>query len=152
MDQEIHADIEPFSISHKWRHIKTIDDYHCYSFSYYFTDQYLIDTDEAAVWINDKKNVIIVFTQNEELIDHIFHSLEIKSHVKSYPYEVGIHSFLLRDGKSIITGMYKQKFSNKVTTSLIRSDNERIKVIELLLDGDICGGEDRYIESSFSYS
>ncbi|WNB93423.1 hypothetical protein [Bacillus sp. NEB1478] len=148
LEQDIPDVVESMEICHRWEYVKTVGDFRCYSFSYYVTNQMLIDFDEAAIWINESKNLIIVFTQNEELLDYVFQSMRMKLHINTSPYELGIHSLLLRDGKSVMTGMYKQRFSNKVTTSVIRSDHERIQVIEILLNGDAIGRHDRNIESS----
>lgn len=59
---------------------------------------------------------------------------------------MGVHSFIMQDGKGVITSTYKQTNTNKVTTSLMRTDKERMNVIEKLIVGDYF---ERMLDRSF---
>jgi hypothetical protein len=136
---------EPINFNYRWTFIKHVNCFHCYSFSYYLTNKLFIDFDDTNVWIDEKRSLLIVFSRNEELLYYIFKVLKEKFQWMCIPIDLGIKSFLLEDGKSVITSLYNSSSSNKVVTSLIKTDAERIEIIEKLLNGDKFEGN---VESS----
>ncbi|MFV2048486.1 hypothetical protein ACEWK1_14040 [Metabacillus sp. YM-086] len=127
---------ESIHFTYRWTFIKSVNSFHCYSFSYYLTNKLFIDFDETNVWIDENRSLLIVFCRNKELLYYVFKVLNEKFQWMCIPIDLGIQSFLLEDGKSVITSLYNSSSSNRVVTSLIKTDAERIEVIEKLLDGD----------------
>jgi hypothetical protein len=72
--------------------------------------------------------------------------MRIELSILCKPLDIGIHSFLMQDGKGVITSSYKQTNTNKVTTSMMSTDVERMNAIEKLLVGDYF---ERMLERSF---
>ncbi|MFD4706961.1 hypothetical protein ACFWM3_19120 [Gottfriedia sp. NPDC058432] len=133
------CEIESINYSHNWKFIKNVANFNCYTFSYLITSQMYVEFDEASVWIDEARRLLIVFTRDENILKYVFQGLNMKFHMNCIPFDLGLHSFLLKDGKNVITCKYNDTSSNKVITSLIRTDSERIKLIEKLLNGEING-------------
>ncbi|TFD94315.1 hypothetical protein [Jeotgalibacillus sp. R-1-5s-1] len=141
-------DVQMKNITFRSIFSKRAGGFDCYSFSYYETEQYSLDFDEAAIWIDKDKNILIVFTRNEKLLDYMILYMMTELGIHCKPLNVGIHSFVLQDGKGVLTSIYKQTSTNKVTTSLMRTDTERINLIEKLIVGDF---NERIFERNFCY-
>lgn len=136
MEHCLDLDIWMENITFQSTFAKQIGGFNCYSFSYYVTSQHFLDFDEAAIWMDKDKNLLVVFTRNEQLLDYVILYMRMEHSIHCKPLNVGIHSFVMQDGKGVITSTYKQTYTNKVTTSLMRTDTERMKVIEKLIVGD----------------
>lgn len=136
----IDLDIKLEEITFHCTFSKRIDGFDCYSFSYYKTSQHHIDFDEATIWLDNEKNLLIVFTQNEILLDYLELFLSIEFNISCKPLNIGIHTFLMHDGKAVITSTYKNTNTNKITTSIMKNDMERLTVIKKLLVGDYFEG------------
>jgi hypothetical protein len=136
MEHCINLDIRMEHITFRSTVTKRIGGFDCYSFSYYVTSQHSLDFDEGAIWINKDQNLLVVFTSNEQLLDYVILYMRMELSIHCKPLNVGILSFVTQDGKGVITSTYKQTNTNKVTTSLMRTDTERMNVIEKLLVGD----------------
>ncbi|MGG0237187.1 hypothetical protein [Bacillus rhizoplanae] len=147
MENCIDLDIRMENITFRCTFSKRIGGFDCYSFSYYLTNQHYLDFDESAIWIDKDKKLLVVFTRNEQLLDYVILYMRIELSIHCKPLDVGIHSFLMQDGKGVITSTYKQTNTNKVTTSLMSTDVERMNAIEKLLVGDYF---ERILERSFS--
>lgn len=146
MEHCLDLDIRMENITFRSTFSKRIGGFDCYSFSYYVTSQHSLDFDEAAIWMDKDKNLLVVFTRNEQLLDYVILYMRMEMSIHCKPLNVGIHSFLMQDGKGVITSTYKQTYTNKVTTTLMRNDTERMNVIEKLIVGDYF---ERMLERSF---
>jgi len=146
MEHCLDLDIRMENITFRSTYTKRIGGFDCYSFSYYVTSQHSLDFDEAAIWMDKDKNLVVVFTRNEQLLDYVILYMRIEFSIHCKPLNVGVHTFAMQDGKGVITGTYKKTNTNKVTTSLMRTDAERMNVIEKLIVGDYV---ERMYERSF---
>jgi hypothetical protein len=98
-----------------------------------------VDFDETNIWFDEDRKLFVIFTLDEKLLDYVFKGISSKFNVTCIPYEIGNQAFFLKNGKSTITTTYRNKYLNKVKTSLLKSDFERIQVIEKLLIGGLNG-------------
>lgn len=143
MENCIDLDIRMEHITFRCTFSKRISGFDCFSFSYYVTNQHSLDFDEAAIWMDTEKKLLVVFTRNERLLDYMILYMRIELSIHCKPLDVGIQSFYMQDKKGVITSTYKQSNTNKVTTSLMRTDVERLKVIEKIVVGDYFEGRIR---------
>ncbi|MDZ4567230.1 hypothetical protein [Bacillus cereus] len=119
-----------------WMFKKTINNYDCYDYTWIISDSwgYKQELHHAPVWIDQDKDFVIIFLQNEKLLPEVISSIGAKFHLFCEPFPIKINRISHNDD-TITSRINLFDVVNKVKTNLLRNDSERLSIIQTVLTG-----------------
>jgi hypothetical protein len=126
------------TVTEAWVHHGSVMDYESYTYYWMIRkrDGYQGEFYEAPVWVNSNRKLIVVFLSDYKLISEVIHAASRKFEVNLIPYSLAARTTIMNDGNLVVTNKGISDTINKVKTTLLRSDQQRAKVIESLLVGE----------------
>jgi hypothetical protein len=122
-------------ITELWISRHSTESFECYDYYWMIKDKFNISCQfhDASVWIDLERGILIIFLQNELLISDVLEGILRKFNLKCDPYYLNSYSFLMSDGNLVSSRSGTKNFFNKVTTTMLSNDIQRVQVIESVL-------------------
>ncbi|WHY93136.1 hypothetical protein QNK12_06515 [Neobacillus cucumis] len=122
----------------KWVNHGNIDGFDSYTYYWLIRDQdgFKSEFHEAPVWVNNARNLVIVFLSDYKLISEVIHATSRRFGISLIPYSLAARTTVMNDGNLVVANKGVNDTVNKVKTTLLKSDQQRVSVIESVLVGE----------------
>jgi hypothetical protein len=126
------------SVNEAWVHEGKIENFESYKYYCLIRDQegFRSEFQEAPVWVDENREFIVIFLSNYRLIPQVVHAASKKFGVNLIPLSLAKRSTIMNDGNMVVTNKGINNCYNKVKTTLLKNDHQRVSVIESVLVGE----------------
>lgn len=126
------------NIKDAWVQEGEIENFDSYKYYWLTLDQigFRSEFHEAPVWINENRELIVIFLSNYQLIAQVIRAASKKFGVNLIPLSLAKRSTIMNDGNFVVTNKGVSNSYNKVKTTLLKNNQQRILVIESVLVGE----------------
>jgi hypothetical protein len=120
-----------------WENCGLLSDYEMYLYSWLEKDPFGFKRkfEQAPVWINHKREIVIVFLRSKQVVESVLLAIEKKFDIECIPFELSYKSRIQNDGEVVILSSGVNEIKNKVDTSLINNHIQRASIVESVLSG-----------------
>lgn len=126
------------NVEEKWIHQGKIDVFDSYTYYWLVSDQERLKSEfhEAPIWVNSAREIIVIFLNDYNLISEVINATSRKFGVFLYPYSLAKRTTIMNDGNLVVTNKGINNTFNKIKTTLLKNDQQRISVIESIIEGE----------------
>ncbi|MGG3181755.1 hypothetical protein ABEQ41_26300 [Priestia megaterium] len=128
---------KPISVTEVWNLKGCIENFHCYHYSWLIQDKdgLRCEFHDSGVWIDTNRELVVIFMSNEVLVTEVTDAIERKFNVRCEPYILKNQPTIMKDGNILMPSIGISNIFNKVKTTLLNNDRQRVVVIESILAG-----------------
>jgi hypothetical protein len=126
------------TVNDSWVHEGDIENFNSYKYYWLIRDQkgFRSEFHEAPVWVNENREFIVIFLSNYQLVSQVINAASKKFGVNLIPLSLAKRSTIMNDGNMVITNKGTCNNYNKVKTTLLKNDQQRVSVIKSVLVGE----------------
>ncbi|BCC78914.1 TPA: hypothetical protein QCY18_000392 [Bacillus cereus] len=124
--------------SEMWILKKEVQHFEYYDFTWIVTDKcgFKREINHAPVWIDQNRETVIIFLQNEKLLSEVITSINKKFKLSCVPLTINNTKVIqIHRNNMIISQTSLSTMVRKVKTILLKNDFERLSVIQTILTG-----------------
>ncbi|AJG59580.1 TPA: hypothetical protein ACOQ31_004546 [Bacillus cereus] len=120
-----------------WILKKHIQHFECYDYTWIVTDKWGFkkEINHSPIWIDQNKETIIVFLQNEKLLSEVITATNKKFHLSCIPLNNTLNQSNIALNNMIVAKIDLSAMVSKIKTTLLKNDTERLSVIQTILTG-----------------
>ncbi|KZR56928.1 hypothetical protein [Pseudobacillus badius] len=124
-------------ISEVWIKKHPVGKFQCFDYAWLVANEKntFSQFNDTTVWIDETRDIVVVFLQNEYLVEEVLAAMIRKFGIKCEPYNISSNIITCKNGNMATPKIGINNIINRIKTTLLKNDYERINTIEKILVG-----------------